>query len=380
MHRFPPFELPFRCVRDTLHRIEIVAHLEFEITYGKGAGVTMLINAYVTHCNPPPLEFPHELNNRRDRTDPELLSHLHDFVGFILARGQREMTQSLYHVMRHIERVQHQFSLEVGDEHLDAFGQWATDANAIVFLPDATVRDPWGEVLVDPQTGEPDENAEVPFPEDAWQRKQRTEEVLSDRGIAVYEGLPPVVSEVEVDLRSHDEVAARSAALFVVALRAESLATQNEIPVSELMERIPFAFTGLTDQEKQFIDADSPEQQQIIDGAWRYESLFLLQWALGLVEELPYPSGICDVSMIARIMLDQNMEELVANAALRPTRDILDALDLHFRLHWALRNAQSNSGEPPADIEPGVVVERHTALNWLVRFENADWDDVTTPT
>lgn len=28
----------------------------------------------------------------------------------------------------------------------------------------------------------------------------------------------------------------------------------------------------------------------------------------------------------------------------------------------------------------GVVAERHHALNWLVRFMDADWDDVDTPT
>ena len=36
--------------------------------------------------------------------------------------------------------------------------------------------------------------------------------------------------------------------------------------------------------------------------------------------------------------------------------------------------------DPPAGLEPGVVKERHHTLNWLVRFEDADWDDVDTPT
>lgn len=36
----------------------------------------LLINAYATHRDPPPLEFPHGLNARRDRSDPELGEHL----------------------------------------------------------------------------------------------------------------------------------------------------------------------------------------------------------------------------------------------------------------------------------------------------------------
>ena len=36
----------------------------------------MLLNAYCTHRAPPPLAFRHRLNSRRDRSDPELASHL----------------------------------------------------------------------------------------------------------------------------------------------------------------------------------------------------------------------------------------------------------------------------------------------------------------
>ncbi|HDS1213045.1 TPA: DUF4272 domain-containing protein [Shewanella algae] len=32
------------------------------------------------------------------------------------------------------------------------------------------------------------------------------------------------------------------------------------------------------------------------------------------------------------------------------------------------------------DIDRGVVLERHYALNWLIGFENSDWDEVDTPT
>lgn len=106
--------------------------------------MALLINAYCTHRDPPPLDFPHQFNNRRDRSDPELDEHLNGFVGYILNRGEREMTQSLYHVMRHIERVQHHLSLEVEDDDLDAFSGWAWQSNAILFLPDGTVRDPSG--------------------------------------------------------------------------------------------------------------------------------------------------------------------------------------------------------------------------------------------
>jgi Domain of unknown function (DUF4272) len=34
----------------------------------------------------------------------------------------------------------------------------------------------------------------------------------------------------------------------------------------------------------------------------------------------------------------------------------------------------------PARLESGVVFERHRALNWMTRFQDADWDDADTPT
>ena len=34
----------------------------------------------------------------------------------------------------------------------------------------------------------------------------------------------------------------------------------------------------------------------------------------------------------------------------------------------------------PGALEGGVIYERHYALNWLFCFEQADWDDVDTPT
>src|SRR5262249_16959283 len=154
----------------------------------------------------------------------------------------------------------------------------------------------------------------------------------------------------------------------------------NELPVAELGRRRPTAFRVLTPKESSFLEAVAPEQQQIVNFAWRYEALFLLQWALGLVPDLPHPSRICDVRAVARTMLDISEDDFLAKAALRPNAAVLDALDLHFRLHWAVRQARLDGKDGAKDVDAGVILERHHALNWLVRFEDADWDDVDTPT
>lgn len=192
--------------------------------------------------------------------------------------------------------------------------------------------------------------------------------------------LPPLVSEPELRLRTPQEVAGRALALFVVAVRAESIATNEAISFAEIQERFPQAIAYFSPNEDAFLGEDSPSSSTNTQFSWRYESLFLLQWALGLSESLPFPSTICDVPAVARTALETSTENFPQRALLRSASEILDALDLHYRLHWLVRQAQIEEKAFPAGLNEGVILERHYALNWLVRFEDNDWDDVDTPT
>jgi hypothetical protein len=336
----------------------------------------MLVNVYATHRSPPEPSFPHVLRNRRDRSDPELLPHLHGFMGFVMARGQRKMTETRYHVLCHLERVRHHLAIEVEDAQLDALAGWAREANAILFLTDATVRAPNGKVLVAPDTGEPEAGAVVPYPADAVRRKEATEKTLAERGIRAPKSLPPVVAEVEVDLRAADAVASRCRALFACAVRAESLGAGKPISPGELDTKIPGAFAALSPKERAFMDAKAPPQQDVVSFSWRYEALDVLRWSVGARDALPFPAGPCDVPALAKAMFADG----IVGPRLRPAGEILDLLDLSYRLHWATTEARVNKGPAPAGVDAGVVLERHYALNWLTRFQDAEWDDVDTPT
>jgi hypothetical protein len=225
--------------------------------------------------------------------------------------------------------------------------------------------------------------AVISFPSDARDRQARCEEELGQFGVRTPATLPPVVSEIDVVLRSAPEVARRAMALLVVALRAESLMCP-ELAVADLREKRPLAFRALTPKEQAFLNDEAPDQEQITNFVWRYEALWLLAWALELVGELCYPSETCDVGILSKTLLALDEEALLKNAKLLPTETLLDALDLHFRLHWVVRQRQN--GKPPDgemggnDLDPGVVLERYYALNWLVQHVGAEWDDVQTPT
>lgn len=169
----------------------------------------MSFDVYATVREPSRPAFPHVLRGHRDLTDPELTPHLEGFMGFVMANGERPMTAMRYHVLRHLQRLQHHFALDVEQADVPAFRRWALEINGIVFTTDSEVRAPDGRVFVSAKTGEPEPGAEVPYPDDARRRKASTVALLAMRGWRVPESLPPSISEHEVELREPAEVLRR---------------------------------------------------------------------------------------------------------------------------------------------------------------------------
>jgi hypothetical protein len=344
----------------------------------KDSGI--LVNAYCTSAVVPKLTFPHRDLNRREMPSAELGQHLKGFEGYVLSRGSAQMTRTKYHVVRHVQRVRQQLSFTVDEEQLNAVSSWAVAANAIIFLPDGSIRDPNGRVLVSAAGDDPEAGAAVPYPAQAWQRKARTKVILEAKGVRVPDHLPPLVSEPEVNLRHPAEVSARAVSLLMVAVRAESVAEGKPIAGTELRKTFPPNLVKLTPKEAAFIDHEAPARTQVAQFAWRYEGVFLLEWALGLAPALPYPERICDVPKTVQALMSAASGDLAKRARLREPTLILDALDLHYRLHWYVRQKKVDGQELLPGLDAGVISERHHALNWLVRFEDRDWDDVDTPT
>lgn len=340
--------------------------------------MTMLINAYCTVVNPPALDFPHQLLGRRTSEQPELVSHIDGFVGFLLSRRGEQMTAKLYHCIQHVQRVRTHISFEIEPDQLDGLTAWAEQANAILFLADSSIRDPWGRIVIAADGDSVSTDGEVPFPPEAYARRERTQSLLATMGVRI-PLLPPVVSERELKLRPARDVALRAVALLLVALQAEALASESGSMAERLHKGFPQGYAALSPLEAQFMGEEKPARQDMINFCWRYEALQLLVWALGLLDALPSPAGICDVARLVDQLLALGEEEILA-ARLRSDAEILDALDLHYCLHWLVVQARLDGHEAPAGIDPGVINERHYALNWLTCFLDEDWDEVETPT
>ncbi|MFB9244830.1 DUF4272 domain-containing protein [Massilia antarctica] len=337
-------------------------------------GATTLYNVYCTRHTIAQPAFAHELQGRRDLSDGELLTHLHTFCGYVYSRGTEAMSRDKYHVILHLQRVQHHLSMAVADDELPALHAWARESNALLFTPDGHVRDPDGHVLINVADGQADAGASVPYPAQSWTRKSATEAMLAARGIEVPVSLPPLACEEEVVLRDRDEVIGRARALLLVALRAESVAAGDPMPVATLLDKMPLADDSLSPAERAFLALEAPSEQECAQFLWRYESLYVLQWALGMVDELPYPDAPCDTPAAVARQIEMRGPEL------RGADEIVDALDRTYRLHWHIRQIRLKKTGAEFGADADVVMERHHALNWLIRFQHADWDEVDTPT
>ena len=206
-----------------------------------------------------------------------------------------------------------------------------------------------------------------------WERKAHSEVLLRARGVPINDWLP-VIGEGDDDkrLRTPREVAERAVALYAVSVGAAP--EEHENAVAFLRER--GLWEAASPKERAFLLNPRPEEQEVIDFTWRYEALFVLLWALGHVEDLPFPDDTCD-RPLHEFVVGLPPEDFVGRAALRPVDEILDATDLIYRCHWAVVEAR---GDRPGVLDPDVVYERHYALNWLTKYGDAGWDNVPTNT
>lgn len=199
-------------------------------------------------------------------------------------------------------------------------------------------------------------------------RKQNSIRLLRAKGLPVLDSLPEIEEAAEVTIRSGEEIVHRILCLTAVA-QVAFLGRAG--PVLPFVGRWKLD-AHLTPQERECLQGDAVSEADAIRFSWRTEAIVPLMWALGLIDELWFPSE--DVK--AQDILDYWQafaHDDLSRIGHRDVGEILDEADLIYRIHWAVREG----AEGPL---PGVVQERHHALNWLIGYEGDDWDEVQTDT
>jgi hypothetical protein len=177
-------------------------------------------------------------------------------------------------------------------------------------------------------------------------------------------------------LRTKDEVVDRAIALCYLELKSEK-ADKKEL---EKFKEKYSVMSKLTDTEKEFANAENPTEQQMTNANWRAESYHVMLWALGYIDNLKYPNEMCNVGDDVKHLFSKTEKEFREKAKLRTKSEILDEADLILRIDWACVNARVKNETAPSGIDSGVVYERHYSLNWLIKYLNLNWDNVSTDT
>jgi hypothetical protein len=219
-------------------------------------------------------------------------------------------------------------------------------------------------------------NLDSPTPTKAQlERRKRSLEILEAKGLPYLATLPVVEDESSVRPRPAEEVIHRCLSILVCAVKGE---TNDDQLVADLRRDYEVA-QHLSPNERAFLDNPHPGQQDLVDYSWQYEAVHVLLWSQGFLPELEQPNQQARVPALVQIVKGRSPRDLIAAAKPRPLSQVLDMADLYYHLHWSAIELRLRTQQNPA-VHEGTVRERHRALNWLIRYMNSDWDDVTTDT
>ena len=210
------------------------------------------------------------------------------------------------------------------------------------------------------------------------ERKSITEAYLKKFGIPYNPLLSIIDEEEDANIRSAADIAARIVVLLYLNAFAGSEKDKDRIiqflKDAELWDSVSADEQELFAQEKLL-------PHQVITITWRAEDIWLLLWCINKVDTMALPAKLCDMNAILDLLPDffAPVDDFINTATIRSTSDILDMADLMYRMHWAVRDAELKKKRIPANLDPGIVYERHYAINWVIYYED-DWDDVSADT
>lgn len=211
---------------------------------------------------------------------------------------------------------------------------------------------------------------------DQLDRKQRIEKILEKNKIRVNEDLPLTISEENVNFRTLEEICQRILAIITIAFKAEGSPEAFEIFKKKFKPEKYF-----TQKENYFLELKKTSTIINSQFTWKYECVYIFLWSLGYIKELGEPTKPCSAEKLVEIVMSfENIDDFISKSKLKEKAEILDKIDLIYRYDWACVHKKVDNKTEIDNLNAEVVFEWHFAFNWLTRFDNEDWDNVTTPT
>jgi Domain of unknown function (DUF4272) len=130
---------------------------------------------------------------------------------------------------------------------------------------------------------------------------------------------------------------------------------------------------SLTNHERLFLEngtGDTEDFEVLVEAMWA------LAWALGKVDDLDFGKACSDnfVDILPDLRIDERSDALRSGIKLRPVREVEEACDLAYCLHWGISELLFRGKKLPGRVHNYVIIQRRHALEWLISDE--PWDEV----
>jgi hypothetical protein len=201
--------------------------------------------------------------------------------------------------------------------------------------------------------------------------RRANEQLLQSLGVVINAALPGIEGPNELQPRSADEVGQRAVVLgYIIGIGFRQPGTRLLAALQQYG-----LYEATTPEERRLLNSNAPTRQEQINCTWLTECVQALAWCMGLV-------GLdlqrrCDDDLGPRFPIFKEPQPFIATAKLRPFEEIYRMADLHYRAHWACRDAQLNHLASP--LNEGVVKERRRALDWVIGVPYK-WDEIPLDT
>jgi hypothetical protein len=128
--------------------------------------------------------------------------------------------------------------------------------------------------------------------------------------------------------------------------------------------------------EQELLSRHEHTEQETVNATWLTECVQSLAWCLGLVDLEPFRR--CDDDLASHFPRPgADPRDFISKATLRSFDEIYQQADLHYRLHWAARNARLMGHH--CRVSEELIGERRKALDWVVGVA-ANWDEIPDST
>lgn len=202
--------------------------------------------------------------------------------------------------------------------------------------------------------------------------KTKSHEFLKSHSIEINESLPLIETIEELKPQNAQSVATRAMILsYVIGI---GFGANTERLKKSLEEFGLFKYASA--KEQTLLSKLEHTQQEKINATWQTECVQSLAWCIGLVGLNPFQ--MCDDNLASHFpkpFTDPN--NFISTATLRPLDEIYQEVDLHYRLHWAARNARLKGHK--TNLVEGLISERRKAFDWVIGVE-INWDEIPLDT